>query len=81
MKIKIKLFASIKDICGFDEMDLTVSDGTSVIDVIKELKKDHSSFNEIEDILLFAINEEYCNRESKLSDMDTLAIFPPVSGG
>jgi len=31
--------------------------------------------------LLIAVNEEYCRPDRPLEEGDTLAIFPPVSGG
>jgi molybdopterin converting factor small subunit len=39
MKIKIKAFANVREAFGFDEKELTVSDGISVKEVIKQLKK------------------------------------------
>jgi len=70
MKIKIKAFAAVKEACGFEDKELTVSEGISVEKILLELKKCHP-----------AINEEYCDQDSVLSDEDTLAILPPVSGG
>ena len=81
MKIKIKAFASVKEACRFDEKELTVSDGISVKEIILELEKCHPPLKEFKKTLLCAINEEYCRPDSRLSDEDTLAIFPPVGGG
>jgi len=81
MKIKIKVFATIKDICGFDEKELIVSDSIKVNEVIDLFIKSHEELSHKKDILLLAVNEEYCSRDTILKDSDTLAIFPPVSGG
>ena len=81
MKIKIKTFAHIKELCGFEEKELIVSQGISVADVVMELVKRHKGLDGKKDSLLFAINEEYCTQDRHLSDNDVLAIFPPVSGG
>jgi molybdopterin converting factor subunit 1 len=81
MKIKIKAFANVKEAFGFEEKELTVSDGISVKEVVQQLKKSYRSLNEFDGSLLFAVNEEYRPDNIALSDGDTLAIFPPVSGG
>ena len=81
MKIRIKAFANVKDAFGFEEKDLTVSEGITVKDVIEQFKKIYRPLNEFNGSLLFAVNEEYCDENTTLADEDTLAIFPPVSGG
>lgn len=81
MKIRIKAFASVKEAIGFEEKELTVSEGITVKNVIEQFKKIHAPLNDFNGSLLFAINEEYCDETAALSDEDILAIFPPVSGG
>lgn len=81
MKIKIKAFASVREMFGFEEKELTVSEGITVKDIISQFKKSYPPLNDFNGTLLFAINEEYCRETASLSDDDTLAIFPPVSGG
>jgi molybdopterin converting factor subunit 1 len=81
MRIKIKPFANIREACGFTEKELTVSEGITVKEVIQLLKKSYQSLNDFKGALLYAINEEYCPETAALADNDTLAIFPPVSGG
>jgi sulfur-carrier protein len=81
MKIRVKAFASIKDILGFDEKELTVSDEISVSDVVALLIKCYPGLKTVEETLLYARNEEYCRVDAVLADEDTLAIFPHVSGG
>lgn len=81
MKIKVKAFASVREAVGFEEKELTVSEGITVKDIIHQLRKSYSPLDKFNGSLLFAINEEYCREAAELSDEDTLAIFPPVSGG
>lgn len=81
MKIKIKLFATLKDLCGFEEKELTVLDGASIGEVIQKLTENNTNLLEVQDKLLYAINEKYCSSNTELNDKDILAIFPPVSGG
>ena len=81
MKIRLKVFARLREICGFDEKELTVSAGITVGDILLELKRIHDGLAAVEKNLLFAVNQEYCSQDTVLSDGDTLAIFPSVSGG
>ena len=81
MKIKVKAFASVREALGFDEKELTVSEGITVKDVIRQITRSYQPARDREIILLFSINEEYCQDDTLLSDGDRLAIFPPVSGG
>ncbi|HPS86578.1 MAG TPA: molybdopterin converting factor subunit 1 [Spirochaetota bacterium] len=81
MRIKIKVFASIRDICGFSEKELIVSDSIRVNEVIDLFIKGNQELSDKKDNLLIAVNEEYCRMDRTLEDGDTLAIFPPVSGG
>lgn len=81
MKIKIKAFATVKDICGFESTEVEASEGSSVQDIFTLLKKEYPLLEESEGKLLFAVNEEYAPQDTQLYDNDILAIFPPVSGG
>jgi MoaD family protein len=81
MKIIIKTFASVYDICGFSDKEMEVSPGCTVADVINMLVKQFHDMQDVVDELLFAVNEEYCTGTRKLIDNDVLAVFPPVSGG
>jgi molybdopterin synthase sulfur carrier subunit len=81
MKIRLRAFALVREMCGFEEKELTVSEGISVRELFRELRKIHCPLTDLEGTLMFAINEEYCDGDAILADGDTLAIFPPVSGG
>ncbi|HOP28919.1 MAG TPA: molybdopterin converting factor subunit 1 [Spirochaetota bacterium] len=80
-KIRLKLFASLKDICGFSERDFSFEKPSSVNDLIDELAALYPAVSEKKGILLIAVNEEYTDAGTILKDGDTVAIFPPVSGG
>lgn len=80
MKIVIKAFASIREICNFNETSMDFPEGTTIKDIVDSLP-----FQEKIDIirkdLLYAVNGTYSTEEYQLSHDDVLAIFPPVSGG
>ena len=81
--MKIKYFAWIKDITNLAEEEIN-SHGISDLDELKifiiekypDLKK-HMK----EEILRFAVNQEYVIKNTNLSNNDEIAVFPPVSGG
>ncbi|MCU0848947.1 MAG: MoaD/ThiS family protein [Spirochaetes bacterium] len=80
MKIRVKIFAGLRDALGFDEKELIVSDGITAESVFRMILKCAGHAYDITAVL-FAVNEEYGSGETILSDGDILAIFPPVSGG
>ena len=81
MTIIINTFSSVKKIFGFSEKQIDMPDRSTVGDVLNKLIQDYCSNNGINSKLFFAVNEEYCDEKKTLDDGDTLAIFPPVSGG
>lgn len=81
MRVKVKLFASFRDICGFNEKELIVSDSIRVSEIVDVLIKSNNELAAKKDTLLVAVNQEYCDLEKILQEGDTVALFPPVSGG
>jgi len=81
MNIRLKVFASVRDICGFDEKELTLPDGTTLDGLLDNLTEQHSGLSAKRTSLLMAVNEEYSTGAAILRDNDTVALFPPVSGG
>lgn len=81
MRVKVKLFASFRDICGFNEKELIVSDSIKVAEIVDVLIKSNSELASKKETLLVAVNQEYCDLEQVLQEGDTVALFPPVSGG
>jgi len=81
MKIRLKVFASIRDICGFDEKEITLPDSTTLDGLVDVLALQFSGLDQKRSSLLMAVNEEYSTGNTMLHDSDTVALFPPVSGG
>lgn len=81
MRVKVKIFASFRDIFGFTEKELIVSDAIKVSEIVNVLIKSCTELADKKDTLLVAVNEEYCDLNRILQEGDTVALFPPVSGG
>ena len=81
--MKIKYFAWIKDITNLEEEEIH----SNRIKNLDELKifiiEKYPDLNKHmkKEILRFAINQEYVNKNINLGANDEIAIFPPVSGG
>ena len=79
MNVSVKVFASLKDICGFSEKSFPISNNTTINDIIIKLSNHHPDISDI--VLLTAVNGEYMPKETVIKNNDIIAIFPPVSGG
>lgn len=79
--VKVRFFASLKQIMGTSEMEIKVQVDTPVSQVFQELKTRFPEFGKYESVLLVAVNQEYADFEALVSPGDEIAFFPPVSGG
>ncbi len=77
MRIKVKLFANLREKFGYDEKDIEISDGTTLNDVWMRVAENSDWRDEI----LMAVNMDYANPDTLVKDGDEVAFFPPVTGG
>lgn len=83
--MKILYFAKIKEIIGKSEDSIDIDEQTTVIDIIEKLKLIDESyklaFKDLKSIKC-SINCDYINSlETKVTNKDEIAFFPPVTGG
>ncbi len=81
MVINIKTFATVKDIFGCDEISLDVADRITAGEIGEILCQKYPALSALKERLITAVNEEYSSHDTVLKQNDTLALFPPVSGG
>lgn len=76
MRVRVRLFAILRERAGADELELELRDGARVRDVLEHI-------GELADgvPLVMAVNREYADAEVQLRAGDELALIPPVSGG
>lgn len=79
MRVKIKFFASCREIAGTNELELQVKKGETVSDVLNSLRQRFPRLS-LADIML-AVNQEFAASDYILKDGDEIALLPPVSGG
>lgn len=80
MKIEALFFGMSRDLVGESPMTFELDEGVTVKLFREILVKDHPLFSEL-DSFAIAVNESYAEDNLVLSDKDTVAIIPPVSGG
>jgi molybdopterin synthase catalytic subunit len=76
VKVRVKLFAALREQAGARERELELSDGAGVGDVWGALGLGAEPRG-----LVYAVNRSYVERETRLQDGDEVAVIPPVSGG
>ena len=76
MKVRVKLFAALREQAGTRERELELADGAGVGDVWGALGLGAEPRG-----LVYAVNRSYVERETPLRDGDEVAVIPPVSGG
>ncbi len=81
MQCSILLFAQLAETVGANHLTLEVSDGSTVSDALDTLSARHPGIAELRPILAVAVNERYSTQTTVLTDGDTIALIPPVSGG
>jgi molybdopterin synthase catalytic subunit/molybdopterin converting factor small subunit len=71
--VRVRLFAGLRERAGWSEREV---EAASVGDVWAALDLGEEPAG-----LLYAVNQEYADRDRSLSDGDEVAVIPPVSGG
>jgi molybdopterin converting factor subunit 1 len=81
IKITALLFGACREAAGADELSCDLASPADVAGAWNEIKTRFPNLEKFERSALFAVNEEHVRKDQPLEDGDTLAIFPPVSGG
>ena len=81
----IKYFSWIKEHIGKSEEQITIpSYITNVDQLINYLNEKDSKYNllfEKKELIKIAVNKTYSSFDTKVSNSDEIAFFPPVTGG
>jgi len=79
MQVNLKFFASFRLLTGKAGTELEVPEGTTTSDLLEMVREMYDGFDE--KTVLYAVNGEYVGEEVELKEGDSIAFFPPVSGG
>ena len=76
MRVRVRLFAGVRERAGRDVLELDLPEGARVADALAEVEHLAPGVP-----LVLAVNREYATPEAVLQAGDELAVVPPVSGG
>ncbi|MBS1790842.1 MAG: MoaD/ThiS family protein [Acidobacteria bacterium] len=79
--ITVLLFGACKEVAGVSELNCELTAPATAANAWGELKRRFAELERFERSALVAVNEEHSDRNHPLKNGDTVAIFPPVSGG
>jgi sulfur-carrier protein len=81
MKIRIRYFASLREVVGQSEEIVTLHEGMTVADVRAMLSSRYPRLRPILDRSLCAVNHSYVTTDMTLYEGDELVFIPPMGGG
>lgn len=81
MKIRIRYFASLREIVGQSEEHLMIQEGERVSDIRARLTTRYPRLESILARSVCAVNHSYVPAETVLHDGDELVFIPPMGGG
>ncbi|HTW93651.1 MAG TPA: MoaD/ThiS family protein [Tepidisphaeraceae bacterium] len=81
MRIRIRLFAILRQRAGTDQFDLEIAEGTTARQASQLVGQRYPALNDFVPRVLLAVNRQYAKPDRPLADGDELALLPAVSGG
>jgi molybdopterin converting factor subunit 1 len=81
MRVRVKLFAIVRDRAGTAELSLDLPDDATVSAASDALSARVPAVADFLKRSAFAVNQNYVGHDAALHDGDELAVIPPVSGG
>lgn len=81
MKVRVKCFASAREIVGAGELVVELPDGSTLNQLFEQIRRQFPKLEDLSGSLLFSVNREYAPFDRRLAAEDEVALIPPVSGG
>ena len=81
MRIRVRLFASLREAMGRDEVELELPEGASAETAWASLVREQPALQPRRPRLTAAINKKYARFQDPLREGDEVVFVPPVSGG
>ncbi|RPD49469.1 molybdopterin converting factor subunit 1 [Hymenobacter sediminis] len=80
MNLKIALFGIAREIVGQSSLEVSAPEGQSVQALLAGLREQYPALGGLSSLAV-AVNNEYAEEETTLTERDEIALIPPVSGG
>jgi molybdopterin converting factor subunit 1 len=81
MRVRVRLFASLREAAGTELVELELPEGATAEEAWRRLAADHPSLADRRRSLAVAVNRRYARFEEPLAAGDEVVFVPPVSGG
>ncbi len=81
MKTSVLLFAKAREIADSDRVVVEVTSPATLMNLKQALVTQFPSLEPLASTLLWAVNNRYATDDAMITESDTVACFPPVSGG
>jgi len=81
MRVRIRLFARLRDLAGTAELTRDVPAGATVNAIWSALVADYPALAPYTALVSGAVNDDYARPTTPVRDGDEVAFLPPVSGG
>ena len=81
MKIRVRLFASLRDVVGRESLEMELTEGATPATVWEALAAAHPELAPRRRSLAVAVNRSYEAFDAPLSAGDEVVFIPPIAGG
>jgi molybdopterin converting factor subunit 1 len=81
MRIRVRLFASLRELAGQPEVALELPEGASAEEAWRALARDYPALAGKRANLAASVNRSYAPFDTPLAAGDEVVFIPPVSGG
>lgn len=81
MKVEVQLFAAAREIIGQSVCVVDLPESATVADLRSHLHRNWPKLKSMANVLFVAVNNQYSEDTRVLTENDSIACFPPVSGG
>jgi molybdopterin converting factor subunit 1 len=81
MRVRVRLFASLRDAAECEEVDLQIADGATADEVWRALVLQIPKIASHRSSLTVAVNRRYATFDTPLEDGDEVVFIPPIAGG
>lgn len=80
-KIKVRLFANLRELVGEREITITVPNGVTVSYLNNEILKKYPQLKSFSNKFVTSVNCKVTSGDTIINNSDEIALLPPVSGG
>ncbi|MBT3449961.1 MAG: MoaD/ThiS family protein [Bacteroidetes Order II. Incertae sedis bacterium] len=81
MIVTLRFFSVLREAFGAGVVEVELEAGTTGAELIELLAVNNEEVEKLQSVIRLAVNDDYIDPTSLLSDGDDIAVITPVSGG